>query len=48
MIMTDPAGLPSAKTVFVAVRFSAHPSNRATITARASIESALAASWRAD
>ena len=46
--MTGAAGLPSIKTVFVAVRFSGQSSNAATSAASASIVSAVAASRRAD
>src|SRR5215472_2717995 len=47
-IMTGAAGLPSAKTVLVAVRFKPQPSNPATKAASAATDSAVAASWRAD
>src|SRR5215469_806934 len=47
-IITGAFGLPAAKTVFVAVRFNAQPSNAATAAASASTVSALAASRRAD
>jgi len=48
MIMTWAAGLPSAKTVLVAVRFKPQPSKPATNAASAATVSAPAASRRAD
>ena len=48
MIIKGAAGLPSAKTVFVAVRFNGQASNSATSAASASTVSAVAASRRAD
>jgi hypothetical protein len=48
MIMTGAQGLPSAKTVLVAVRFKAQSSKPATNPASAATVSALAASRRAD
>jgi hypothetical protein len=48
MIMTGAAGLPSANTVLVAVRFKAQPSQSAINAASAATVSALAASRRAD
>src|SRR5215470_6654206 len=48
MIITGAAGLPSANTVLVAVRFKPQPSNPAITAASASTVSALAASPRDD
>ena len=48
MMMTGAAGFPSMKTVFVAVRLSAQPSNPATRAASAATLSAPEASRRAD
>jgi len=48
MIMTGAAGLPSAKTVLVAVRFKPQPSKPATKAASAATDSAPEASRRAD
>ncbi len=48
MIMTGAAGLPSAMTVLVAVRFSAQPSNPAIAASSAASVSARAAKSRAD
>jgi hypothetical protein len=48
MIITGAAGLPSAKTVLVAVRFKPQPSKPATSAASADTVSAPAASRRAD
>src|SRR6266404_5312588 len=48
VIRTGANGLPSAKTVLVAVRFRAQPSKPAINAASAATVSALAASRRAD
>ncbi len=48
MIMTGAAGLPSAMTVLVAVRFSPQPSNPAIAASSAAMVSARAAARRAD
>src|SRR5580704_16578361 len=48
MIMTGAAGLPSVKTVLVAVRFKGQPSNPATSAASASTLAAPETSRRAD